>query len=383
MDKKRKTGTAEQTAKLGETTGKSASSVFCLCLCLLMLLAAVLTSSPLGNREASAKVESGFAGLARNVEATAPEAPDEFAAVDACWRPLLERLKTDGMHGADVTNWFSSLPDTYSQKPMGVKVSTLFKKRFVPPYFAYFNKPVQPVDIYDGVVNSDNIKKCYDFLREHDYIFQRAEDEYFVPKEVLVSLLMVETRLGNFMGSEKAFWSLACMASADAAASIGMYLELLPVTEEHDAWLNDILKARSDWAYTELKALILYCRLHEHDPLQIKGSIYGAIGLCQFMPSNISFYAVDGNSDGKIDLFSLEDAVPSAANFLKTHGWRKNTSGSKRVKLLMYYNHSNAYANTILGLSDGVNGLAGVEAKKQAEANKSGKNAAPATAKKS
>lgn len=383
MHKKRKTGTAVQPAKIHGTAGKSASSVFCLCLCLLLLLAAALTSSPLGNKVASAKVESGLAELARSVEAPAAEDPDEFAAVDACWRPLLERLKADGMYGADVTNWFSSLPDTYSQRPMGVKVSTLFKKRFVPPYFAYFNKPVQPVDIYDGVVNSDNIKKCYDFLREHGDIFQRAEDQYFVPKEVLVSLLMVETRLGNFMGSEKAFWSLACMASADAAGSIGTYLERLPVTEAHDAWLNDILRARSDWAYTELKALILYCRLHEHDPLQIKGSIYGAIGLCQFMPSNISFYAVDGNGDGKIDLFSLEDAVPSAANFLKTHGWRKNTAGSKRVKLLMYYNHSNAYANTILGLSDGVDALAGIEAKKQAKTNKSDANSAPAQAKKS
>lgn len=327
---------------------------------------------------------AGVAPAGPPMEPDAGPGPDELAAVDECWRPLLLRLQADGMYGADVAHWFAALPETYSPKPMGVKVSVLFKKRFIPPYFPYFNKPVQPLDVYAGVVNQSNIRRCYDFLQEYGEIFQKAEEKYFVPKEVLVSLLMVETRLGNFTGSEKAFWSLACMASAARPDSIDSYLEKLPVTEAHESWLNDILLARSEWAYAELKALILYCRLHEHDPLQIKGSIYGAIGLCQFMPSNISSYAVDGNGDGKIDLFALEDAVPSAANFLKEHGWRKDTGGQRRVRLLKYYNHSTAYANTILGLSEGVSGLDKAEAKKRAASAKAAAQPTkPATAGKS
>lgn len=375
MKKNGKTGAAAKSAGMKQHRKKSGAAIFCLGLCLtLLLVSAIALFSPLGQGDASARMESRLDRLAQ-AEAAPPEPeaapePDELAGIDPCWHPLLERLKEDDVHGADVQHWFASLSEAYSQRPMGVKVSTLFKRRFVPPYFPYFNKPVKSANIYAGVVTKDNIRKCYDFLSEYNDIFQKAEKTYFVPKEVLVSLLMVETRLGNFMGSEKAFWSLACMASAGDTDSIGSYLEKLPVTDEHEDWLTDILKARSDWAYAELKALISYCRLHEHDPLQITGSIYGAIGLCQFMPSNIPSYAVDGNGDGKIDLFSLEDAVPSAANFLKNHGWKKGTSGKKRVRLLKYYNHSTAYANTILGLSDGVTKLAKNEAKKQAAAKK-------------
>lgn len=342
------------------------SAALCLGLCLALLMVSLLATSPWGQHDASAGVESGLKGLLSGK----PQAPAEpsleelYALVDPCWHPLMERLKADDMYGADVAHWFADMPDVYSPRPMGVKVSVLFKKRFIPPYFPYFNKPVQPLDIYAGVVTKDNVKKCYEFLQEYAEIFKRAEEKYFVPKEVLVSLLMVETRLGTFMGNEQAFWSLSCMALAEEPQSIDNYLERLPVTEAHADWLDNILKARSQWAYTELKALILYCRLHEHDPLQIRGSIYGAIGICQFMPSNIAFYAVDGNGDGKIDLFSLEDAVPSAANFLKTHGWRKSSTRQKQVRLLKYYNHSTAYANTILGLSDGVVKLAKNEAKK-------------------
>lgn len=262
------------------------------------------------------------------------------------------------MYGADVEHWFSSLPDGFSSKPMGAKVTVLFKKKFIPPHFAYFRKPVTPLEFYPGVVTSDNILKCQLFLDENLELFAQAEKKYHVPKEILVSLLMVETRLGTYMGKEKAFWSLACMAASDHPASIESYLERLPFTDAHEKWLKDVLQARSQWAYTELKALILYCRLHEHNPLEITGSIYGAIGICQFMPSNIPFYGVDGNGDGKIDLFCLEDAVHSAANFLKTHGWKKDNTRDRRVRLLRYYNNSTAYANTILALADGVTELA-------------------------
>lgn len=346
------------------------SVAVCLGLCLGLLLAAALATAPWGQPDASARMDSGlarFLGGGKNeapAEEPKPTLEELQALVDPCWHPLMKRLEADGMHGADVAHWFAALPDAYSQRPMGVKVSALFKKRFIPPYFPYFNKPVKPLDVYMEVITPENVQKCYEFMKEHEELFQKAQDKYHVPKEVLVSLLMVETRLGTIMGSEKAFWSLACMALAEEPEHVESYLARLPFTEAHAGWLDGVLKARSQWAYTELKALILYCRLHEHDPLQIKGSIYGAIGICQFMPSNISFYAVDGNADGKIDLFSLEDAVPSAANFLKTHGWRKNSDHQKQVRLLKYYNHSTAYANTILGLSDGVVKLAKSEAKK-------------------
>lgn len=51
-------------------------------------------------------------------------------------------------------------------------------------------------------------------------------------------------------------------------------------------------------------------------PSHLPGSIYGAVGLCQFMPSNIAVYGADGNGDGRVDLFDTSDAIASLANYL-------------------------------------------------------------------
>ncbi len=351
----------ENTAPSPAKSGGLLYSVICGALCCLILCSLAYCLYLSVPAEAVQKLQPQIA-LKTQPETKAQFTPNPQIA--AQWHPLLERLKNDDMYGVDVDHWFASFTDEFSSKPMGAKVTTLFKKRFIPPHFAYFRKPLTPPEFYPGVITTDNVVKCLAFLQTNAEIFQKAEAKYIVPKEVLVSLLMVETRLGTFTGSEKAFWSLACMAASDTPASVQTYLERLPYTEAHGKWLQDVLTARSQWAYTELKALIMYCRLHEHNPLEITGSIYGAIGLCQFMPSNIPFYAVDGNGDGKIDLFTLEDAVPSAANFLKTHGWKQDSTKERKARLLRYYNNSTAYANTILALADAVNALAVAEAQK-------------------
>ena len=59
------------------------------------------------------------------------------------------------------------------------------------------------------------------------------------------------------------------------------------------------------------------------DPLDLKGSYAGAMGYGQFMPSSFLEYAVDGNSDGRRDIWHTEkDVFASAANYLAQHGWR-------------------------------------------------------------
>lgn len=70
------------------------------------------------------------------------------------------------------------------------------------------------------------------------------------------------------------------------------------------------------------------------------------------MPSNIAVYGADGDGDGKVDLFSVPDAVASLSNYLAKHGWKPGISRARQHTLLMAYNHSQTYANTILALSD-------------------------------
>ena len=58
------------------------------------------------------------------------------------------------------------------------------------------------------------------------------------------------------------------------------------------------------------------------DPLGIKGSFAGAIGIPQFMPGSQRRYAVDFDGDQRIDLSaSVKDAIGSVAHFLEQHGW--------------------------------------------------------------
>jgi membrane-bound lytic murein transglycosylase B len=85
--------------------------------------------------------------------------------------------------------------------------------------------------------------------------------------------------------------------------------------------------------------------------LTFPGSIYGAIGLCQFLPSNILPYGVDADHDGRINLFTKADALYSIANYLREHGWKDNMDEVSRREAILSYNKSSVYANTVLAVA--------------------------------
>ncbi len=92
------------------------------------------------------------------------------------------------------------------------------------------------------------------------------------------------------------------------------------------------------------------------DPLGIRGSIYGAIGLCQFMPSNVFSFGVDGDQNGRVDPFAKPDALHSIANYLRGHGWRKGMDREGQHRIIFDYNHSTIYANTVLAMAEKIRG---------------------------
>ena len=63
------------------------------------------------------------------------------------------------------------------------------------------------------------------------------------------------------------------------------------------------------------------------------GSWAGAFGFFQFMPSTITNYAIDHNNDNTINLKDNDDAYPSAANYLKKIGWKKNNPCFYQIEL--------------------------------------------------
>jgi len=83
-----------------------------------------------------------------------------------------------------------------------------------------------------------------------------------------------------------------------------------------------------------LKELLLLARDIGFDPLTLKGSYAGAMGLPQFMPSSYRRYAVDYDEDGIIDLArSPADAIGSVASYLKAFGWVPGEPAVTRVRL--------------------------------------------------
>ncbi|WP_456370810.1 lytic murein transglycosylase [Thermodesulfatator atlanticus] len=203
---------------------------------------------------------------------------------------------------------------------------------------------------YAKFLEPERVARARKFLKEHKELFEKLEKEFGVPKEVLVAVFLVETDLGRYTGKYRTFNVLASMALASDWEKVRKYLpEGLSPAEE--ARLKAFMERRSRWAFRELCALLRYSSSNGLDPLAIKGSVFGAFGLPQFVPSSVLHYGYDLNRDGKIDLFTLEDALASMANYLARHGWKNAKSREDKLKVIMTYNKSKPYAETVLKLA--------------------------------
>jgi len=158
----------------------------------------------------------------------------------------------------------------------------------------------------------------------------------------------VETKLGEYMGEKNALNSLASMALCADFEKVRPHISPDLLNERTEEFAIRRCGTKADWAYAELKALIRYGMDNGLDPVKIKGSVYGAIGICQFMPTQVYINGVDADGDGKIDLFTRADAFHSIANYLKNSGWKAKMSRKQQIRVIYAYNHSSVYANTVL-----------------------------------
>lgn len=85
------------------------------------------------------------------------------------------------------------------------------------------------------------------------------------------------------------------------------------------------------------KELVLALKLIEDRRVtraDMKASWAGAMGLTQFLPSEILEHGVDFDGDGRVDLFrSVPDALASAARQLKAKGWKTGVPWGLEVRL--------------------------------------------------
>jgi membrane-bound lytic murein transglycosylase B len=278
-------------------------------------------------------------------------------AGSADWTPLVDRLAADGVSPALTRELFSRPETAFYPEAMSSKLAALLRRRAEGP-----TRAKKPTGVYKGFLNPEVIAKAKAFMHEHAADLAPVEARYGVPREVVVALMLVETKFGDYVGTKPAFNTLASMALSGDLDRVEPYLAPGLLTADSRAFAQDALRRKSAWAYDELKALIAYAANTRQDPLAIPGSVYGAIGLCQFMPSNVPLYGVAA-AGGHPDLFKPCDAIHSVASYLRGHGWRPGLGPEGRHRVVMTYNHSTVYANTVLAVADRIAGKPAPKAK--------------------
>jgi membrane-bound lytic murein transglycosylase B len=274
---------------------------------------------------------SVFSSFIHPVFCSASEAGNDFSV----WEPLIGHLIQDGEDEAKIRSIFARKAVQFDPKIMSRKLSHKESKLD----YSIFLRP-------------ERLLRARAFLNGQKEILDKIEEEYGVPKEIEVAILLVETDLGRYLGSDSAFNILASMAASNDIDIVKPWLppELLESPEKER--VEKRLKDKSKWAYNELRALLDYSEQNKMDLLEIKGSIFGAVGLCQFMPSNALRFGIDYNNDGRVDLFSRPDAFASMANYIRNYGWRDNLSRKEQKAVLLRYNYSRPYVNTVLDVAN-------------------------------
>ena len=281
----------------------------------------------------------------------AKKLPD-LSLIDPAWKPLIARLLNDGFKQSTVHSVYASLgPKSYSPAFMAAKIHEIYGVQGVgirPGGKACALLP----DNYTQPVSDTTLGSCIRFMKKYAPILDDIEKKHGVPANVIVGLLLIETGLGKDLGKNSAFRALSSMALTSNVKMLGSAGNDKQVSNVRAGALATTLRDKSNWAYKEVKALIKYSRKNNLDIATIPGSIYGAVGICQFMPSNIARFAKDGDKDGKVDVFNVVDAMYSVANYLESNGWRGARNEAARLSVIRTYNNDTSYAASVLGTSN-------------------------------
>lgn len=230
--------------------------------------------------------------------------------------------------------------------------------KFDPKYTRYNVVKTGKAPDYSKHFNARSISKTKDFLQKYDNDLMAAEMVFGVPKEIIASILWIETRHGGYTGYHHVVSVYLSTAMSNQAEQIQQNLENLYTRLQGDTtglkeyedkiYVRSIKKA--NWAMDQIIALQKIDSLAHIDVLEIEGSWAGAFGFSQFIPTSFVSWAYDGDGNGEIDLFTMKDAIFSTANYLKTNGWGDTEEEQKGA--VWHYNNSDAYVNAVLTLAE-------------------------------
>jgi len=151
------------------------------------------------------------------------------------------------------------------------------------------------------------VRTARDMARKHRADLQRAAAQYGVPRQVIVAIWGLESNFGRFQGVRPTVATLATLA--------------------YDGRRQTLFR-------DELFAALRILDSGDVAPDALKGSWAGAMGQSQFMPSSYLKWAVDGDGDGRRDIWtSLPDVFASIASYLKEHGWARDQRWGREVRI--------------------------------------------------
>ena len=213
----------------------------------------------------------------------------------------------------DFQNWLNSFKIHALEK--GISEETFDKSmrnvKFLPKVIKYDR--YQP-EFYEDTntyiskrTSKEKISQGLNIYKKNNLLINKVESEFNVDKELLLSLMGIETNFGKYLGKMDILSSLATL-SFDKRRSEFFTNELIKILQLIDRGVIDYKVLYGSWA--------------------------GAFGNFQFMPSTIMNYAIDYNSDEKIDLKSIEDSFASAANYINKLGWNNNEPCYFKIDLL-------------------------------------------------
>ena len=144
--------------------------------------------------------------------------------------------------------------------------------------------------------SNNKVSKGLKFYTNNLDLINRIEKNYNIEKELLLSLMGIETNFGTYLGKMDILSSLATLSFDER---------------------------RSEFFSNELLILLKLIENKQIDYKTLYGSWAGAYGFFQFMPSTMKNYAIDYDNNNYIDLKNNNDAYASAANYLSKIGWKK------------------------------------------------------------
>tara|TARA_B100001057_G_scaffold493545_1_gene588192 strand:+ start:947 stop:1948 length:1002 start_codon:yes stop_codon:yes gene_type:complete len=219
---------------------------------------------------------------------------------------------TNANENSDFENWKKNFKDIALEEGISEKTYNLVMSntKFLPNVIKYDRYQPEFYEDTKTYIEKRSSKKKVNkgiiFYSENKNLIAQIENKFEIEKELLLSLMGIETNFGTYVGKMDILSSLATLS--------------------YD-------QRRSEFFTKELLILLKLIDQNQIDYKSLYGSWAGAFGFFQFMPSTIKNHAIDYNNDDYIDLKNSDDAYASAANYLKRIGWKKETPCFYKIEL--------------------------------------------------